>query len=231
MAVKAKAGAPPAPAVFLVDYDSAGCQIWTTVISEYNQAMRELFRRAGFSSLLIPCSAAVGHTFGRAGRQEGPGVCTSCGDAERATNLAESGHCAEALPLLKRAIRQTSDQNLKKRIGLDGLHCAMTHDTPYESLEFLVVLSREFPHDPEALYAATHAYSDLSMRSSQDLARDAPFSFQVHELNAEALEMQGKWDEAAAEYRKILEINPTLPGIHARLGRALLSKPQPSPAT
>jgi tetratricopeptide (TPR) repeat protein len=67
------------------------------------------------------------------------------------------------------------------------------------------------------------------MRSSQDLARDAPFSYEVHELNAEALEMQGKWDEAAVEYRRILEINPLLPGIHARLGRTLLSKSQPSP--
>jgi tetratricopeptide (TPR) repeat protein len=90
------------------------------------------------------------------------------------------------------------------------------------------VLSRDFPHDPEVLYAATHAYSDLSMRSSQDLARDAPFSYEVHELNAEALEMQGKWDEAGVEYRRILEINPMLPGIHARLGRTLLSKPQPA---
>lgn len=105
----------------------------------------------------------------------------------------------------------------------------MTHNAPYESLDFLAVLSRDFPHDPEVLYAATHAYSDLSLRSSQDLARDAPFSFQVHQLNAEALELQGKWDEAAAEYRKILEINPSLAGMHARLGRALLSKPQPSP--
>src|SRR5262249_61219722 len=52
---------------------------------------------------------------------------------------------------------------------------------------------------------------------------------QVHELNAEALEIQGKWDEAAAEYRRILEIDPFLPGIHARLGRALISRPQPSP--
>jgi len=150
------------------------------------------------------------------------------GEAQRATSLAESGHCTEALPLLKRAIRQTGDRDLKKRIGLDGLHCAMTRDTPYESLEFLIVLSREFAHDPEVLYATTHAYSDLSMRSSQDLARDAPFSFQVHELNAEALEIQGKWEEAAAEYQKILDINPMLPGVHARLGRAYLSKPHPS---
>lgn len=152
------------------------------------------------------------------------------GVAQRAANLAESGHCTQALPLLKKAIRQVTDKDLKKRLGLDGLHCAMTHDVPYDSLDFLAVLSRDFPRDPEVLYAAIHAYSDLSLRASQDLAHEAPFSFQVHELNAEALELQGKWDEAAAEYRKILDINPMLPGIHARLGRALLSKPQPSPA-
>jgi tetratricopeptide (TPR) repeat protein len=152
------------------------------------------------------------------------------GEAQRAANLAESGHCTQALPLLKKAIRQVTDKDLKKRLGLDGLHCAMTHDAPYDSLDFLAVLSRDFPRDPEVLYAAIHAYSDLSLRASQDLAHEAPFSFQVHELNAEALELQGKWDEAAAEYHKILDINPMLPGIHARLGRALLSKPQPSPA-
>ncbi len=154
----------------------------------------------------------------------------AAGEAERAMALAESGHCPEALPLLKRAIRQTADRELKKRIGLDGLHCAMGHDLPYDSLDFLSVLTREFPHDPDVLYAATHAFSDLSMKTSQDLARDAPFSFQVHELNAEALEIQGKWEQAAVEYQKILDINPMLPGVHARLGRALLSKPQPSPA-
>jgi tetratricopeptide (TPR) repeat protein len=151
------------------------------------------------------------------------------GDAERALSLAESGHCAEAMPLLKRAIRQPADKDRKKRLGLTGLQCAMTHNAPYDSLQFLDVLVREFPGDPDVLYAATHAFSDLSLRTSQDLMHQAPFSFQVHQLNAEALELQGKWDEAATEYRKILEINPLLPGIHARLGRVLLSKPQPSP--
>ena len=150
-------------------------------------------------------------------------------DAQHAVALAESGHCNEALPLLKRAIRQTGDHDLKKRIGLDGLHCAMTRDVPYDSLDFLAVLTHDFPNDPDVLYAATHAFSDLSMKTSQDLARDAPFSFQVHELNAEALEIQGKWPEAAAEYRRILDINPLLPGVHARLGRALLANPHPSP--
>jgi tetratricopeptide (TPR) repeat protein len=200
------------------------------VISEYNVRMCRFFRRAGLCVIFIGLILWATLSVGQAAKKSS--TPATGGEAERAANLAESGHCAEALPLLKRAIRQTrtTDHDLKKRIGLDGVHCAMTHGSPYDSLDFLVVLSREFPRDPEVLYAATHAYSDLSMRTSQDLAREAPFSFQVHALNAEALEVQGRWDEAAAEYQRILDINPLLPGIHARLGRALLSKPQASPA-
>src|SRR5436305_13137159 len=102
----------------------------------------------------------------------------------------------------------------------------MHHLAPYESFNFLVVLSRDYPRDPELLYASTHDFSDLSLLTSQQLSREAPFSYQVHLPNAEALEIQGKWDEAATEYRKILDLNPLLPGLHARHGRALISNPQ-----
>jgi len=193
-------------------------------LSAYNRRMRRpLFLFFSSLAVIVPLSA-----YGQAAAKTSTGAAAP--EAQRALSLAESGHCTQALPLLKKAIRQVTDKDLRKRVGLDGVHCAMTHDVPYEALDFLAVLSRDFPRDPEVLYAATHAYSDLSMRASQDLAHEAPFSFQVHELNAEALEIQGKWDEAAAEYRKILEISPMLQGIHAHLGRALLAKPQPSPA-
>ena len=197
-------------------------------LSEYNLRMLRFLRVAAFllslPLLLMAPAGAYGQSATR--NSSAPAV----GEAQRALSLAESGHCTLSLPLLKKVIRQVTDKDLKKRVGLDGVHCAMTHDVPYEALDFLAVLSRDFRRDPEVLYTATHAYSDLSMRASQDLAHEAPFSFQVHELNAEALEIQGKWDEAAAEYRKILEISPMLQGIHAHLGRALLAKPQPSPA-
>lgn len=164
----------------------------------------------------------------QAPRKNSSSVAQPTASYQHAITLAESGRCTEALPLLKKSIRQVADRDVKKRIGLLGLNCAMTHNAPYDSLDFLAVLEREFPRDPEVLYAAAHAFSDLSLRASQDLVREAPFSYQVHELNAEALETRGKWEEAAAEYRKILDINPMLPGIHARLGRVLLSGPQPS---
>jgi Tfp pilus assembly protein PilF len=97
------------------------------------------------------------------------------------------------------------------------------------ALEFLRLLTREFPQDPDALYVAIHAYSDLSTSASQELARNASSSYQAHELLAESFETQGKWDDAEKEYRAILKQNPNLPGIHFRLGRALLSVPNPGP--
>jgi tetratricopeptide (TPR) repeat protein len=185
--------------------------------------MRRAFIASGISAVLL------GSTHSLAQVPKKAPASSSQNAAERAVSLAESGHCIEAMPLLKTSIRQIANKDLQKRAGLDGLNCAMTHNTPSEALPFLEVLVREFPRDPEVLYAAAHAYSDLSLRTSQELMREAPFSYQVHLLNAEALETQAKWPEAAAEYRKILDINPTLPGVHARLGRVLLSGAQPSP--
>src|SRR5256885_4644187 len=57
------------------------------------------------------------------------------------------------------------------------------------SLDFLYLLNREFPRDPEVLYVSVHTYSDLSTRAAQQLATTAPNSAQAHELNAESLEI------------------------------------------
>src|SRR5438128_7041978 len=148
---------------------------------------------------------------------------------QHAIKLAETGHCAEALPSLKKSLAQVADKELKRDVGINGVHCAITLNQPDTALAFLQVITRDFPRDPAVLYLAVHAYSDLSTRAAQELAQNARSSYQAHELNAEALEVQGKWDEAAKEYRAVLQQNPRLPGIHFRLGRLLLSKPNPEP--
>ena len=149
--------------------------------------------------------------------------------AHHAIQLAETGHCPEALPSLKKTLTQVTDKDLKRDVGIHGVNCAMSLNKPDTALTFLQVITRDFPRDPAVLYLAVHAYSDLSTRAAQELAQNARSSYQAHELNAEALEVQGKWDEAAKEYRAILQQNPNVPGIHFRLGRLLLSKPNPSP--
>jgi len=147
--------------------------------------------------------------------------------SQHALDLAKSGRCSEALPLLKRALKQAEQQDVRLQAGLAGVRCAMVKNDFDGADDFLRRLIADFPNDPEVLYTAVHTYSDLATRASQQLATRAPNSAQAHELDAEALEMQGKWQDAAKQYQKILQINPQMPGIHFRLGRLLLSEPHP----
>lgn len=148
---------------------------------------------------------------------------------EHSIDLAAKGHCQEALPTLKLAIarppgKQTADKQLEYRAAMATAKCAMSLDQAQTAVNALFLLKRDFPHDPEALYITTHYLSELAMRSSQELARSAPNSYQAQELEAESFESQGRWAEAAAEYQKILAQDVNVPGIHFRLGRVALSK-------
>jgi len=105
----------------------------------------------------------------------------------------------------------------------------MTADDRLVAGELLGQLGRQFPNDPEVLYLAAHAYSDLSGRAAGELAQKAPLSVQARRMNAEALEMQGKWDEAAKEYEAILAQNAKQPGIHFLIARILFSRPNAAP--
>ena len=147
-------------------------------------------------------------------------------DPPKVAKLLETGHCPEALPLAKKTYSRVADNDLKRRVGAGGVRCAMSMNETGAAADFIAMLTRDFPRDPDILYLAVHTYSDLSVRASQALLFANPAAYQVHQLNAEAMEAQEKWDEAAEEYRMVLKTNPALPGIHYRLGRLLLSKPE-----
>jgi tetratricopeptide (TPR) repeat protein len=149
----------------------------------------------------------------------------SAASAERGIKLAAAGQCREALPLLKKNMRLIADKDLKYQAAMATARCAMSVDQREVAADALFLLSKEFPKDPQVLYLATHYYSELASRASRELAATAPHSYQAHQLQAEAMESQGKWEEAAGEYQSILERNPQVPGIHYRLGRLYLSLP------
>lgn len=151
-------------------------------------------------------------------------VADARGAVQRAIELAAKGRCQEALPALKQAIAHLSDKPLEYRAAMAAAKCAMSLNQAQTAVNALFLLRRDFPQDPEVLYITTHYFSELAMRASQELARAAPGSYQAHELEAEAFESQGRWEQAAAEYQKILEQNGNVPGIHFRLGRVALSK-------
>jgi tetratricopeptide (TPR) repeat protein len=149
--------------------------------------------------------------------------------AEKAVTLAEQGRCKESIPALKRAMSGQVPAETRKRAGIVGIRCSLSVDDRDSASEFIRLLNKQFSHDPDVLFVLVHAYSDLSTRTAQDLGRTAPQSLAAHKLNAEALEMQGRWEPAQLEYEGILEKEPNTPGIHFLLGRLLLSKPDAGP--
>lgn len=150
---------------------------------------------------------------------------------EQGIKLVESGRCAEAMTPLKRGVSQLTDKVMKHQAEMAIVRCAMALDQEQTAIDTLLQLKRDAPGDPEVLYIATHYFSELGMRAAQQLQTQAPASYQAQRLEAEALESQGKSDEAAAIYNSILAQNPKVPGVHYRLGQISLDKAGASGST
>ncbi len=189
--------------------------------------LRLVPQHTALASVLLAGSIIAVVAFGQATKPSSPADVTA--SAQRAIKLAQTGHCEEAAPALKRASQRVIDKSLKRTAAFAGVRCAMLINQTDAALDFLRQLNHDFPNDPEVLSLAVHTYSDLSTRAAQQLAMTAPNSVAAHKLNAEALETQGKWDAAEKEYKFVLQKNPQAPGIHFLLGRLLLSKPDPGP--
>ena len=138
-----------------------------------------------------------------------------------ALTLAATGRCDAAKTDLAKSF-ETGEKDLRRLAGLALAQCHITHEH-FEDAEAVVSkLRAEFPADADVLYQAAR----LHMRAWNDiiyqLYQKAPSSFRVNQLSGEILEIQGRFPEAAAEYRKAIEKSPTTLNLHFRLGRALL---------
>jgi len=148
------------------------------------------------------------------------------GSIEQAIDLATKGRCEEALPLLRKFTVRVTVKDVKYRALMASVRCAMKKRDDQATANTLFEMRREFPEDPEVLYMTSQFFLGIAEGASQELTIVAPNSHQTRELQAEAFESQEKWVEAAAIYRKILDENPRLRGIHYRLGRAALAQPE-----
>ncbi len=153
------------------------------------------------------------------------GADNPAASVERGLALATQGRCDEATPLLKRLPPETSKET-KYKAQMAIVRCAMRRRDGQATVTALLALRHDFPDDPEVLYLTTEVFLRIAETASTDLARVAPGSYQIQKLQAESLESQSKWAEAATIYRKILEAKPNLPGIHLQLAIAALSQPE-----
>ncbi len=178
------------------------------------------------SCVLICLALLSPQAFAQTPTNPPPAASSNAGTSpvERAIGLATKGHCDEALPILKKLSGRVMDKQLKYRALMATVRCSIKQRDDQTTTSTLLELKRDFPEDPEVLYMTSEVFLEIAERASSELTSVAPNSYQTRELQAENLESQEKWSEAADIYRKILEENPKLRGMHYRLGRTALSQ-------
>jgi tetratricopeptide (TPR) repeat protein len=123
---------------------------------------------------------------------------------------AATGECAKAIPRMAATFSDEADATLRRLTGEALVSCIEAN------------LKAEYPADADVLYqsARTHlkAWNDVLYQMFQK----TPGSYRINQISAEILEIQGKYGDAAGEYRKAIEKNPSALDLHFRLGRVLL---------
>ena len=135
---------------------------------------------------------------------------------------AATGGCGTATNALAEAFAKNSDADLRRLAGLALAQCHLSRGRLGEALPVVLALEKEFPADADVLYEAAkvhmRAWNDILYR----LFQNAPASYRVNQISTEIFEIQARYPEAVAEYRKAVSKNPTALNLHFRLGRALL---------
>ena len=135
---------------------------------------------------------------------------------------ARTGGCDAARSGLATAFRDTSKSDDKRLVGLALAQCEIARERYSEAWPIVEALRTAHPADADVLYLA----AKLHLRGWNDVIyqmfQKTPASFRVNQVSAEIFEVQGRFAEAAAEYRKAIEKAPEAVNLHYRLGRALL---------
>ena len=131
-----------------------------------------------------------------------------------ALTQAAGGDCKSALPIL---LKDTDPL-----AGLGAAKCYSAAGDDGSAFALLQRLEREYPKNPDVLYTSAKLHMKAFNDDTFAMFQRTPASYRVHELSAEIFEVEARYGDAAAEYRKAIELNPAAPDLHYRLGRALL---------
>jgi tetratricopeptide (TPR) repeat protein len=135
---------------------------------------------------------------------------------------AASGHCDAARPDLAQQFAETPDAELRRLTGLALCQCNLAQGHYDEAFPVLARLKALYPGDADVLYQAARFHMKAWNDTLFEMFQKVPSSYRVNQISAEVFEIQGRYAEAAAEYRKAIEKNPAAIDLHFRLGRALL---------
>ena len=144
-----------------------------------------------------------------------------------AMSLSEMGRYNDAISGLEKGFRRSADPALKRLAGLQLQRAYTGLRKDQKAVEVALELNRLYPDDPEILYHGSRLYANFAYLMLRKLSEVAPTSVWRRQASGETFESQGQHELAIREYRAVLALDPSRPGIHFRLGRTLLARGQP----
>jgi len=132
-----------------------------------------------------------------------------------------TGDIRSALGDLEKAFPKLKEQKIRIDTGMELIEIYSAAGELEKAAATVSVLRELEPTNVEIIYTAYRIYSDLADESKLSLSVVAPKSAQMHQMMAHELARQGKTDEAIANYREALKIDPKLLGLHFELAEML----------
>ena len=127
-----------------------------------------------------------------------------------------------ARALLEKSFPKLKDKPLRLQVGLELAALYDQQGEPGATVSVMRTLVDLDPDNVDVLFMAQRFYSELADNTLNKLAVLAPGSARMQQVIAERLINGGDLPHAIEHYRKALQINPRLPGVHFELGEAIL---------
>lgn len=131
--------------------------------------------------------------------------------------------------LLETSFAKLTDPKMRTQVGKELIGVYYQQGDSERAVPVVQKLVDLNPDDVDTLYMAQRLYKGLADDTLDKLAVLAPGSARMQQVIAERLINAGDAESAAEHYRKALEIDPHLPGVHFELAQTILESARSNP--
>jgi tetratricopeptide (TPR) repeat protein len=139
-----------------------------------------------------------------------------CAQHRSGADLYNSGQYAQAVEVLEAELRSGS-ASVETRFWLGYAYLALRARD--QAAEHFQAYLKDRPRDEDVLYALARTYAQLAEMSLQQIFRLDPRSARAYQMRGIRFELEKSWTEALEQYALAAKLDPSLPQIHASIGR------------
>lgn len=130
---------------------------------------------------------------------------------------------------LEKSFAQLDDPKLQVQVGMELVGLYYGEGRPDSAVPVMQRLVEIAPENPDTLFTAQRLYQELADETLNKLALIAPTSARMQQAIAERLINAGDLPGAIQHYKRALELNPQLAGVHYELAEALWESSRTDP--